>query len=110
MQKMKLSLFLAPLALLALIAPAPTPAQEAPKPEVKEEAKPVLLTEDEIKLWQAWIRGDLEACYSQAQSILELYDGLKASPKMALELQELAAEELGCTRTRPALPRRFAGS
>lgn len=92
------------LALMVLAALMLTPlfhatAQEAPapeaEPEVKEEAKPVLLTPDEIKLWQAWIRGDLRGCYSQAQAIMES-KGLKSdSFRVALALQSRCADELG---------------
>jgi hypothetical protein len=95
MQRLKTSLLLAPLAILALLTYSPTPAQEAPKPEVKEEAKPVLLTEDEIKLWQAWIRGDLEVCYAQAATMLEREPVTNESLRSVLILQGIVARELG---------------
>ncbi len=75
--------------LLSLIPTATVPAQDAP-PEA-----PAILTADEIALWQAWIRADLQACYSKAQTLLEQpgYEGDEF--RIALALQARCASELG---------------
>lgn len=78
--------------MLALLANTTTPAQEA-QPEPKAEAKPVLLTPDEIAMWQAWIRADMKGCYTKAQAILENPE--TRGHRIALQLQTRCAEELG---------------
>ena len=80
----------------ALLCHQPTPAQEAPEqPEAKQEAEPVLLTTDEIKLWQAWIRGDLKGCYARAQSMLDHRNFEGSQFHVALALQSRCADGLG---------------
>lgn len=96
MRNLKRSLYLLPVLMLALLAYSPLPAQDAPKgADEKPETKPVLLTADEVAMWQAWIRGDLKGCYSKAQQMLENPNLEAASFDIALELQARSADELG---------------
>lgn len=91
---------LTPTLLLTLVLLAlchvPAPAQDAPpEPEAKPEAKPVLLTADEIALWQAWIRGDLKSCYERAQALREAGAEQDFTVSIAGLLQARCADELG---------------
>ncbi|MEZ5991963.1 MAG: DUF3857 domain-containing protein [Planctomycetota bacterium] len=96
MRNLKRSLYLLPVLMLALLAYSPLPAQDAPEgTDEKPESKPVLLTADEVAMWQAWIRGDLKGCYSKAQQMLESPELNGAAFDIALELQARSADELG---------------
>lgn len=91
MKKLKPTL----VAVVLLFASLPaTTAQDAPAPQGAQADSPALLTPDEVKLWQAWMHGDLRECYSQAQAMLEA-----PRPGMAFRavvaLQARCADELG---------------
>ena len=77
--------------MLALAAGTATPAQDdPPQPEAEAEGELLLLTPEEVAMWQAWIRGDMKGCYTAAQNVLD-----SGSSSIALELQARAADELG---------------
>lgn len=94
MRNLKRSLWLLPALMLALLANTTTPAQEA-QPEPKAEAKPVLLTADEIAMWQAWLRGDDRGCYEAASAMLEPERDSFTGASVAMELQARCADQLG---------------
>lgn len=94
MRNLKRSLWLLPALMLALLANTTTPAQEA-QPEPEAEAKPVLLTPDEIAMWQAWIRGDDKTCYSTSTESLGTGALSGRTLEIALELQARSAASLG---------------
>ncbi|MBK9974816.1 MAG: DUF3857 domain-containing protein [Planctomycetes bacterium] len=88
MKRLAPPLLLACFVVLAL-TPASTPAQQGPaKPA------PLLLTTAEVKLWQAWIRGDNAACYAQAQDMLA-DPGFDGDATIVAALQSRCADDLG---------------
>jgi tetratricopeptide (TPR) repeat protein len=84
---------------LALLAVGASQAQEAPAEEPAETEKLAiankLLTSQELAMWQAYMRGDSKACYTDAQALLEAPSGGDAEFRIALALQRKATGELG---------------
>lgn len=79
--------------LLALaLTPASTPAQEASN---AAPPAPLLLSADELDLWQAWIKGDHAGCYARAQQMLDTQGLSPEGFRVALALQVRCAAELG---------------
>ena len=84
------------LTMLVAIAVGLSNAQEAPaKPEAEKPTKLELLTSQEMTMWQAWIRGENEACYQAAKKILGSTDTYGNEFNIALALLRKATAELG---------------
>ncbi len=76
--------------LLALIPTTFAPAQDAPKAQ-----KALLISPDELALWQAWMRADMRGTYTLAQRLLENTEPGRADMPAVAALQARAADELG---------------
>ncbi|MBX3474528.1 MAG: hypothetical protein KF754_09110 [Planctomycetes bacterium] len=88
MNRLALPLMVTCLLALAL-TPASTPAQQA-----APAATPLLLSQAELDLWHAWIKGDHATCYARAQDLLT-NPGALDDPTVSAALQARCADELG---------------